>query len=119
MTDRTPRTEAGHRPFAADNGQSYESFHSWTECTCGQGRFTDAEDWYLHARPFIEAEARAGLDVDGYVAAQVRLTHRVMTNPMYPKPFCNHDGEEWPCLTELQVVEGLYLVRAALTRSKP
>jgi hypothetical protein len=52
--------------------------------------------------------------LDGFVAVQVRLTHKPVTNPMYPKPLCNHDGEEWPCLTELQVTEGLYLARAAL-----
>ncbi len=44
---------------------------------------------------------------DELVAAQVRLTHHPVTNPMYPRPICDRDSEEWPCITELQVREGL------------
>ena len=67
----------------------------------------------LHAAEAREQRLRAALDCA--VAAQVRLTHHPVTNPMYPKPLCEWDGEAWPCLTELQVVEGL---RAALATAE-
>lgn len=64
-----------------------------------------------------DALAAVAERLDGAVAAQVRLSHKPVTNPMYPKPLCNWDGEEWPCLTELQVVEGLYQGRTAYDRT--
>lgn len=73
------------------------------------GEAADAIIAALAARGVVLARE----DAEFIVAAQIRLTHKPVTNPMYPKPLCNHDGEEWPCLTELQVTEGLYLARAA------